>query len=197
MIMKHYMCIAYQLDGRRMMKMSNIFFVADEHYQHHNIIGYTNRPFKDLSTMHNALIRNFNEFVSEDDLTYHLGDFSVTRQVEQEHKLMKILDRLNGRHILIMGNHDYLKAQHYIDIGFQEFHSYLYLEEYKLHLTHDPAVTQVLPDANWLCGHVHGLFKQVGNVINVGVDVWDYKPVSLEVVQSMLMFAEDEYGNML
>jgi len=33
-----------------------------------------------------------------------------------------------------------------------------------------------------LCGHVHEKFTKVGNVINVGTDVWDYSPQKLKFI---------------
>ena len=45
---------------------------------------------------------------------------------------------------------------------------------------HDPAIHCMFPNKIIICGHVHNLFKVQKNVINVGVDVWDYKPVSFE-----------------
>ena len=36
------------------------------------------------------------------------------------------------------------------------------------------------PEGVWmLCGHVHEVWKQHGRVINVGVDVWGFRPVSV------------------
>lgn len=37
-----------------------------------------------------------------------------------------------------------------------------------------------------LCGHVHEAWKRDGRVINVGVDVWDYRPVSTETLISLI-----------
>jgi calcineurin-like phosphoesterase family protein len=35
-------------------------------------------------------------------------------------------------------------------------------------------------NGNWLlCGHVHDKWKVNGKMLNVGVDVWDFKPVSV------------------
>jgi calcineurin-like phosphoesterase family protein len=37
-----------------------------------------------------------------------------------------------------------------------------------------------------LCGHVHNMWKRNGNCFNVGVDVWDFRPVTM----SQIMEAE-------
>lgn len=156
-----------------------IWFTADQHFGHENIIAYTQRPFKDIQHHDETLIKNFNDLVNDNDTCYHLGDVSLNRGKNID-KIENKIRRLNGKNILIYGNHEYLQPMDYIDIGFESAHTSLYLEDLDLHLIHDPAVANLLPNKVWLCGHVHNLFKDVKNVINVGVDVWDYKPVSYE-----------------
>ena len=42
-------------------------------------------------------------------------------------------------------------------------------------------------DGRWLIhGHVHGLWRQKGRMINVGVDVWNYRPVAAETLLQMI-----------
>jgi len=79
--------------------MSNIFFTADHHFNHKNIIRFCNRPFKTLKEMDEALIDNWNSVVEPEDIVYHLGDFSFSDP-------QRYLQRLNGRIHLIFGNHD-------------------------------------------------------------------------------------------
>ena len=162
----------------------SIFFTADMHFMHDNIIYYTKRPFATIKDMNKVLKKNWNEVVSDDDIVYVLGDVHVHFNIELI-KLEKICRSLNGKKILILGNHDRLPVFDYINIlGFESVHTFLYLDEYHLNLTHDPAtcINYGVKNQRWLCGHVHNLFKRLGDVINVGVDVWDYKPVSLDVI---------------
>jgi calcineurin-like phosphoesterase family protein len=53
----------------------------------------------------------------------------------------------------------------------------------KWHLLHNPAESL---STNVICGHVHHLWKvqkiKDRIVVNVGVDVWDYKPVSINQI---------------
>ena len=78
------------------------FFTSDTHFGHQNIIKYANRPFASVSHMNEALIANWNAVVGMDDEVYHLGDVALGPWTEWD----KILTRLNGYKILVVGNHD-------------------------------------------------------------------------------------------
>lgn len=78
-----------------------IWFTSDLHFGHRNVIQYCNRPFIDIQTMTEGLIKIWNDTVNKGDLVYVLGDFSLNPKWSKE-----ILPRLNGDKILIPGNHD-------------------------------------------------------------------------------------------
>ena len=78
------------------------FFTSDTHFNHANIIKFCNRPFKDVEQMNEVIIANWNSVIGKDDTVFHLGDFCLGGAAEWT----KILDRLNGKIYLIMGNHD-------------------------------------------------------------------------------------------
>ena len=81
-----------------------IWFTADEHYGHYNIIKFCKRPFKDLHHMHMVLQIRFNNLVSPEDHTYHLGDFSLDKDPQRVE--VNYIQRLKGTHTFIMGSHD-------------------------------------------------------------------------------------------
>jgi calcineurin-like phosphoesterase family protein len=56
----------------------------------------------DLDAMHEAIIQRHNAIVGEDDLTYLLGDFAFCKPDQA----MKFMMRMNGKKILVHGNHD-------------------------------------------------------------------------------------------
>lgn len=58
-----------------MVKMNNIWFSSDHHFNHKNIIDYCKRPFQSVEEMNIALIENHNKFVNKNDDVYFLGDF--------------------------------------------------------------------------------------------------------------------------
>ena len=80
--------------------MSKKFYIADMRFGHKNIITYDNRPFETTKEMDRALIANWNNKVSSIDTVYVLGDMFW------EDNAVSILPQLNGRKVLILGNHD-------------------------------------------------------------------------------------------
>jgi calcineurin-like phosphoesterase family protein len=145
-----------------------IWFTADTHFSHENIIRYCNRPFKDVDEMNEKMIRNWNAVVQLEDTVFHIGDFSMRSLFK------KFRERLNGNVILISGNHD----------GESPIHS-IFIEHFgkMWHLVHNPEEAEL--DFN-ICGHVHGLWKlnKIGDKIiyNCGVDVNSFKPVSMKQI---------------
>ena len=132
--------------------------------------------------MNSTIIANFNSKVKKEDTTFHLGDFTL-RGSENWPMVKGWVNKLNGKHILILGNHDKLNPFIYERCGFQSVHTSLNVEEF--YLVHDPAKCNIDLKRKWLCGHIHNIFKKQGNIINVGVDVWNFFPVSLEEIGLM------------
>lgn len=162
-----------------------IYFTSDQHFGHEAIIGYCDRPYKNADKMDNALIKNWNKTVAEGDTVYVVGDVTLKGSSHKEW-LKNIVTRLNGQKHLVLGNHDAMKPFTYVDIGFWTVHTALRVrceDIGDVTLVHDPAVATVDRKELFLCGHVHDLYKKAYNTINVGVDVWDYCPVSTLQIQ--------------
>jgi calcineurin-like phosphoesterase family protein len=79
-----------------------IFYIADTHFGHENIIKFDGRPFSSVEEMNETMKDNWNSVVGKDDLVYVLGDF-MWRFKDQDFNFAK---GLNGRKRLIKGNHD-------------------------------------------------------------------------------------------
>lgn len=161
-----------------------IWFTSDWHLNHRRIIEYCGRPFTTADDMNTTLIKNLNADVSPGDLVYHLGDFALyTSPLE----IQMWLERMHGDHVLITGNHDRLTRKKYMEAGFVECLRWEVFNDGEFNLIHDPAAAGHVagsdPMQRWICGHVHHLFKRNRNALNVGVDVWGYKPVSIETVR--------------
>lgn len=81
-----------------------IWFTADTHFGHTNILGGGQRPFDSIDQMNARLISAINDRVSCRDTLYILGDFSYRTTVAEA---LRLRERINCQHIrLIRGNHD-------------------------------------------------------------------------------------------
>lgn len=156
-----------------------VWLTADFHFGHQHMLEVTERPWANIEKHDRALIRNACELVGKDDIFIINGDLTM-KGPDNMAWIERVVSRLPGKKILVFGNHDRLKPLQYIEMGFIVAATSLVLPG-GIFVAHDPAWAEVWPkDQPMLCGHVHGLFREVGNVVNVGVDVWDYKPVLLE-----------------
>lgn len=164
-----------------------IWFTSDWHLDHANIIRYCDRPFKSVARMNNKILYNYKDVVAEDDIVYFVGDLCM-RGADNLNFYINTFGKLPGQKHLILGNHDRMSPFKYEDAGFMTVHTALHLELLDLYLVHDPAKTLVRRDKDWVCGHVHNLFGKLirPNVINVSVDVWDFKPASFDEVNELL-----------
>jgi len=79
--------------------MSIVRFIADLHLSHQNMA--TRRGFSSVEEHDEHIIAKWNDVVSKRDVTYILGD--VTMEKKSPYAL---LDKLNGRKHVVMGNHD-------------------------------------------------------------------------------------------
>jgi calcineurin-like phosphoesterase family protein len=158
--------------------MSDIWMTSDQHFNHSKIIDYCDRPFDDVTEMNNALVQKYNEHVSTGDVVYHLGDIGFGKMV------FKYIDQLNGKKILIKGNHDRSFSNRDLLQHFSSVHPTLRLTDIPkyeaIDLIHDPA--QYRGDNFLVNGHVHDKWKVFPGKLNVGVDVWHFRPVHLDEV---------------
>ena len=163
-----------------------VYFTADLHFGHENIIKFCDRPFDSVEAMNKSLISNWNETVNHNDDIYILGDF--TNEVR---KAKQFLSVLNGKKYMIAGNHDsWLETPDDTCVFLEWVKEYAVINSngFKWVLFHYPI-------AEWsgfyrgsihLHGHVHN--RQISSswnpsivrAFNVGVDVNDYKPVSID-----------------
>lgn len=131
--------------------MSEIFFIADTHFGHNEIIKYENRPFSDTDEMDRILISNWNNTVSDNDTVFMLGDFSLY----PKDKSQEICQCLKGKKFLVMGNHDTQSEIYYREIGFESVSKYPIIIENFWILSHEPLyINKNMPYAN-IFGHVH------------------------------------------
>lgn len=160
------------------------YFTSDTHFQHVNIRVYCNRPWATTEEMTEGLINNWNSVVSPGDTVFHIGDFCMG----DKNNIPDIKSRLNGSTILVRGNHDLDKHGNLLKqisvAGFTAICDELYVmvDGIRLYLRHEPDMN-FKPNEKvdyHLCGHVHQSWTRVGPIINVGVDVNDYRPQTLQ-----------------
>jgi len=189
-----------------------IFFTSDSHYNHKNICSATTewkdaedktRKFNSLSEMNDALVSNINMNVCEDDILFHLGDWSFGGFDSIE----EFRNRINCKNVhLVLGNHDlhiernkhniqrlFSSINHYIKLNIQRpgLTSKSKLDTFRLILMH-------FPIASWdgmnegvihLHGHLHlpmHLRVGQGKSIDVGVDGNNMEPLSLNKILFLL-----------
>lgn len=161
------------------MGYEKIWLTADLHFGHETVWRKCNRPWPSLDKMDSALIKNLCECVGDNDLLIIVGDLTLFGPMRDKY-VEKMVSKLPGVKVLVFGNHDRFKPKWYLNRGFVLAATSLVLPGGTL-VTHDPAEAMVWPkDKPVLCGHVHDLFRVLENIVNVGVDAWDYKPVLLE-----------------
>lgn len=150
------------------------FIIADTHFAHDKIIGYCSRPFKSSFEMDETLIKNWNKVVSNNDIIIHLGDFCLG----SKSYCRQIVKRLNGRKILIKGNHDQWSDQFYRDCGFEFVSKFPIVYDNFYLMSHAPLqLSETTPFFNYY-GHVHNDNKYQDNETSkcVSVERIDYKP---------------------
>ena len=164
--------------------MGEVFFTADSHFGHSGVIRLSNRPFRSLEEMEEALIDQWNAVVTPDDLVYHLGDFCF----KGSKPAARVLERLNGAVVLIRGNHDSdntAKLPHWRSV-----HDLLEIRHQKqrLVLCHYPMLEWpgAWRGAVHLHGHTHGAVPPHRQRADVGVDVWRYRPITLDHILERL-----------
>lgn len=177
------------------------WWTSDSHFSHVNIIRYTDRPFSDVDEMNAALIARWNERVAPDDTVWHLGDLVLGRDFRRQ---LALTASLNGRRLLVPGNHD--RVASFFEGGdqrarfrsaYEEAGWRIMPEEFeheidgrRVLVSHFPysgdshgmrdryraqrPVDRGLP---LLHGHVHTEFAERGRQFNVGVDVRGFAPV--------------------
>lgn len=160
--------------------MSRYWFTADLHLGHKEILDFCNRPFRSIEGMDKALILRWNARVKPEDTVFHIGDFSLS----SKSKIKEYLKQLNGIKILIKGSHDKRSGLKTI---IESVH--IKFGGKRINLVHDPKFVNSLFQLNF-CGHIHNKWKfkrktfamSSTDIINVGVDVWGFFPVSFNEI---------------
>jgi len=162
------------------------FFIADEHYDHENMLIYHPGPFRSIGEKNELMIANNNAVVGPNDTVVHAGDFFWGK----EHKeAQKIISRLNGNHIFIEGDHDKW-------MGGNPRRKQLWkkkIGDYYIAVCHYAMHTWPRSHYNsWhLYGHSHKDLNLPGKRHCISVENTDYFPVSFEETRVIMESKED------
>jgi calcineurin-like phosphoesterase family protein len=177
-----------------------VYYTADLHLGHANVIRFCDRPFGSVEEMDEALIENWNAVVRGNDDVYVLGDFFY-RNAEPAEPTIR---RLKGRKHLILGNHD-KKWIRGVDLArlFVEVTNMLAykLDGVKYTLCHYPMLSwdgRGRSGGYMIHGHSHNSPVQYidDHLLNAGVDINGYRPVTFdELVQNNMEFRERNAKN--
>ena len=178
-----------------------LWFTADTHFGHANIICYCQRPFASAQERDAQLVERWNAVVSPGDTVYHLGDFTLNGW----DGFAAYVQRLNGRLCILPGSHDHPWLARFAPGAVSS-------------LTGQPAevlpplVSLELPELRvgphaqvlvlchyalrvwdrahygaWhLYGHSHGTLPAWGLSLDLGVDCHDFRPINLDEVATRL-----------
>ena len=182
--------------------MGKIFFVADLHCGHKNVLAFDNRPYVDIEAHDNDIISRWNKVVGINDTVWILGDFSWHNAT----KTLEIFNQLNGNKNLCIGNHDYKLLRNRDIRGlFNEIVDYKEIQlsnGFGIVLSHYPIPCFNKHYYGWyhLYGHVHNsfewhmmehvkremveLYDKPCNMFNVGIMIpyMEFKPKTLEEI---------------
>ena len=164
-----------------------IFYTADTHFGHRNVIRFCGRPYETIEEMDRDLIARWNGKVTGNDTVYVLGDMFFRAENPQE-----ILSRLKGKKHLIVGNHD-SSWMGKVDLG-KYFQSVSLMAELSggktgVTLCHYPLLSWKHAKRTYMIhGHIHRdtrmdfwpLIAANDHILNAGVDINGFEPVTIE-----------------
>jgi calcineurin-like phosphoesterase family protein len=165
-----------------------LFFTSDTHFGHGAVIGFGRRPFNDRDEMDAEMIRMWNEVVPTNGVVIHLGDVSFRGTAETT----AILGQLNGRLLLVPGNHDRGMSKVPRSI-FSEILAPIHklkLLGHRIILSHFPLESwEDMGYGSWhLHGHTHGSLPGFGRRLDVGMDALKFwHPISFRAIEARML----------
>ena len=158
-----------------------VYFTSDTHFGDPRVLRIDRRPFGSIAEHDAGLVARWNETVAPGDEVWHLGDFAL--HVSEE-RLEALLAALHGRKHLVSGNNDgpaTLAATGWASV---QPYAELVVDGVAAVMCHYAFRTWKNMGRGWidLHGHSHGRLKPQTRQYDVGVDAWDYRPVTLDTI---------------
>lgn len=147
-----------------------IYFISDLHFGHQTIRNVERFEFETIEEHDKKLVEIINSVVKDTDTLYILGDIGNIEPVRL----------INGRKILIKGNHDKMSRNKYLGY-FAEVYDYPVYFNRRVLLSHEPHPVEdhILN----IHGHLHGSVLDSKNHLNLSAAMVDYKPMSENDIQ--------------
>jgi calcineurin-like phosphoesterase family protein len=190
-----------------MTKFVNRFVISDHHLGHQNSWekfkledGSPLRPFTSNEEMNETMIERHNAKVKEHDTVYFLGDVVINK------KYLELVKRMNGRKILVRGNHDIFKDEEYREVGFEQLHGVRVFVD-KFILSHIPLHPDCVTERFRVNvhGHLHAnqvmswqvidediVYKPDPRYLCVCVEQTDYTPLHFDEVEERIQDRWDD-----
>jgi calcineurin-like phosphoesterase family protein len=143
--------------------------------------------------MNDELISRWNSVVTNEDIVYHLGDFSYkTDYINTQ----KCIDKLNGKIRFIEGNHDKEGMTKLLNKGGRILSKVERLQRWESLIINDQPIFMChyamrtwhhdLRGTWHIYGHSHNMLPPSGKSCDVGVDSWNFTPVSFEQLKEFM-----------
>ena len=190
-----------------MTRFVNRFVISDHHLGHTNSWekfkledGSPLRPFTSTEEMNETMIERHNAKVKQQDTVYFLGDVVINK------KYLELVKRMNGRKILIRGNHDIFKDEDYREVGFKQIHGVRVFVD-KFILSHIPLHPDCVTERFRVNvhGHLHAnqvmswqvidediVYKPDPRYLCVCVEQTDYTPLHFDEVEERIQDRWDD-----
>lgn len=181
----------------RFSSSDKIFFTADTHFGHSNILRLANLPFSSIEEKDELQINNWNKVVPQDGIVIHAGDFALKCHPKRYNE---ILYRLNGSIYLCEGSHDrdaYNHPGRFTDVQDTYYITIGMIEIFVSHYNH-----KVWPKSHYGSFQVHGhshsrldaYNSKEGKIFDACVESNNYTPVSLERVIEIMNTRPDNFN---
>jgi calcineurin-like phosphoesterase family protein len=167
------------------------FWISDTHFGHASILRLCGRKFTDVAEQDACMIANWNGIVRPTDVVWHLGDFAYKCK-----NPASVFSRLQGQKHLVIGNHDHDDVK-YLD-GWKSVSQMAETKVDGIRIVMCHYAMRVWNASHHgslhFYGHSHGNLPGDRQSLDVGVDVWDFRPVRLEEIQERLATLPERGG---
>lgn len=178
--------------------MPERWFISDTHFFHEKLLSFEKEDghkcrseFSSIEEHNEVIVERWNARVKPGDKVWHLGDVALgLKGIEYETKLHPLLNRLNGRKDLIVGNHDKLKNK-ILQNHFRRWELWKAYghedQEFAFTLTHIPQRLDQLRKSHInIHGHIHEKLMDDPHYINVCCEHTNYAPVNLDEILQII-----------